>query len=137
MKFHRVLRNIHMKPIYEELIKIELHFQYLSFQHVYKERIYVANQLSKMGVMIGDGAWKNESAKMISLLRMIQDLYQFRLLFPCVLSLIVWGIYKLNNILNKIICNFVIFWPQFHFDVDWKLHIKLNGFYPIQFVMNC
>ena len=50
-------KNIMLKPLYGELIKIGSLFQNKSYRHIYMERNVSINQFSKMGLQVGEGSW--------------------------------------------------------------------------------
>ena len=59
MKYHIPLRKIYLRTISEELIIINVFkFWEISFQHVFREMNEIANNLSKVGILMGDGEWK-------------------------------------------------------------------------------
>ena len=58
MKYHIPLRNIYLRPIFEELIIIVFKFWEISFQHVFRQMNQIADHLSKDGILLGDGEWE-------------------------------------------------------------------------------
>ena len=72
MKYHIPPRNVYLRPISEELIIIVFKFWEISFQPVSRERNPIADHLSKDGILLGDGEWKNGNAKITPSWRMIR-----------------------------------------------------------------
>ena len=59
MKYHIPSRNIYLRTISEELIIINVFkFWEISFQHVFREMNQITDNLSKDGILLGDGEWK-------------------------------------------------------------------------------
>ena len=52
------LKNINLRPISEVLIIIVFKFWEISFQHVFREMNQIADNLSKDGILLGNGEWK-------------------------------------------------------------------------------
>ena len=51
--------NIYLRTISEELIIINVFkFWEISFQHVFREMNQIEDNLSKDGILLGDGEWK-------------------------------------------------------------------------------
>ena len=49
LKYRHPPRNIYLKPLYDEVILILNSLNHVSFQHIYKERNMVVDNLSKEG----------------------------------------------------------------------------------------
>ena len=55
LKMKKSSKNILMKTLYEELIRLGSLFHDTTYHHIYKEINMLADQLSNMGVQVGEG----------------------------------------------------------------------------------
>jgi len=57
IRLRRPLKNIYLRPLYEEIILLTVAFSKIAFKHIYRERNFTVDKMSKEGMKIGIVLW--------------------------------------------------------------------------------